>query len=190
MARRALRVSTHPITRSTSAVLAICCICACMPCQFRPQKRLIRCASTIALGKPISVRQNGWRTQLVSLTVSGSIKVNVQAARVTKRQHGLVEVGEAGSDRAAVPAATDYQDANRPFQQLGIQSVDHCRPCLQLLQVLLQRLLLDERRNREPLLPCQTPPECRRSAAAASSVSSPSRMGEFALEEGLLPCGY
>src|ERR1035438_7055089 len=43
-------------------------------------------------------------------------------------QHGLVEIGEAGSDRAAVPAAADDQDANRPFQKLRVQSMDHHVP--------------------------------------------------------------
>src|SRR5271165_5986449 len=42
-------------------------------------------------------------------------------------QHCLVEVGEAGNNRAAVPAAADHQNANRPFQQLRIESVGHRR---------------------------------------------------------------
>ena len=52
---------------------------------------------------------------------------HLQAARMAECQHGLVEVGEAGNDRAAVPAAADHQDANRPFQQLRIESVHHRR---------------------------------------------------------------
>src|ERR1035441_1286632 len=36
----------------------------------------------------------------------------LQAARVPECQHGLVEIGEAGNDRAAVPATADYQDTN------------------------------------------------------------------------------
>src|ERR1035438_8163229 len=42
-------------------------------------------------------------------------------------QHGLVEVGEPGNDRTAVAAAADYQDTNRPFQKLRIESVHHRR---------------------------------------------------------------
>src|ERR1019366_5443412 len=57
----------------------------------------------------------------------GINQCHLQAARMAEGQHGLVEVGEAGSDRAAVPAATDYQDANRSFQQLRIESVHHRR---------------------------------------------------------------
>jgi len=34
---------------------------------------------------------------------------------------------EAGNDGAAVSAATNHQDANRPFQQLRIESVGHRR---------------------------------------------------------------
>src|SRR5271166_6631908 len=52
---------------------------------------------------------------------------HLQAARMAECQHGLVEVREAGSDGAAVPAAADHQDANRPFQQLRIESVLHRR---------------------------------------------------------------
>src|SRR5271157_3763249 len=47
-------------------------------------------------------------------------------------QHGLVEVGESGNDRAAISTATDHQDANRPFQQLRIESVHH-RPSVSRL---------------------------------------------------------
>src|SRR5271157_2148591 len=63
-------------------------------------------------------------------------------------------------------------------------------PCLQSLQVPVQRFLLNERRNREPSLPCHAFPKRRRSAAALGQAATKARMGEFALEEGLLPCGY
>src|ERR1035438_5325375 len=52
---------------------------------------------------------------------------NLQAARMTKGQHGLMEIWEAGNYGAAVAAAADHQDANRPFQQLGIEIVPHHR---------------------------------------------------------------
>src|SRR5271165_3356006 len=94
IARRAFRVSTQPMTKSTSEPFLTCWIVACMPCQFSPQKRLIRWARTIAFGKPISVRQNGWRTQLVSLTVSGSIRAQLSLLDV-QRRGGLDEGTEA-----------------------------------------------------------------------------------------------
>src|SRR5208283_2883716 len=53
---------------------------------------------------------------------------HLQPARMAECQHGLVEVGEAGNDGAAIPAAADYQDANRPFQQLSVERVDHLPP--------------------------------------------------------------
>src|SRR5271157_2148592 len=53
---------------------------------------------------------------------------------MAKCQQGLVEVGEAGNDRAAVPAAADHQNANRPFQQLRIESVGHRRPASNLFR--------------------------------------------------------
>src|ERR1039457_4285023 len=52
---------------------------------------------------------------------------HLQAAGMAESQHGLVEVGEAGNDGAAVPSTADYQDANRPLQQLRIESVHHRR---------------------------------------------------------------
>src|ERR1019366_5800596 len=45
-----------------------------------------------------------------------SIGINqrhLQAARMAEGQHGLVEVRQTGNDGAAVPAAADYQGANR-----------------------------------------------------------------------------
>ena len=48
-----------------------------------------------------------------------------------------MEVRKAGHDSTAVPATADHQDANRPFQQLRIESVRHRLPCLQFLQVLV-----------------------------------------------------
>src|SRR5271167_3074824 len=40
-------------------------------------------------------------------------------------QHRLVEVGEAGNDRTAVPATAHHQDKNRPFQKLRVETVHH-----------------------------------------------------------------
>src|SRR5271157_6056261 len=60
---------------------------------------------------------------------------------------------------------------------------------LQSLQVLFQWLQLDECRNREPLFPIQSFPKRCRSAAALCQAAA-ARVGEFALEECLLPCGY
>src|SRR5271157_273734 len=52
---------------------------------------------------------------------------HLQPTRMAECQHGLVEVGEAGNNRAAISATADDQDANRPFQQLRIEIVDHRR---------------------------------------------------------------
>ena len=87
-----------------------------MPCQFSPQKRLIRCARTMAFGKP-----NLGSAERLADAIGFTDRVGVdqghrQAARMSKGEHGLVEVREAGNDGAAVPAAADHQDPNRPFQ--------------------------------------------------------------------------
>src|ERR1035441_1833635 len=58
---------------------------------------------------------------------------------------------------------------------------------LQSFQVLVQRFLLNERRNREALLPCQASPKRSRSAAARGQAATTARMSELALEERLLP---
>src|SRR5271157_134538 len=58
----------------------------------------------------------------------GIDQCDLQAARMAECQHSLVEIGEAGNNRAAVPAAADHQDANRPFQQLRVESVHHHLP--------------------------------------------------------------
>src|SRR5271166_2182661 len=136
-----------------------------MPCQFRPQKRLIRCASTIAFGNPISVWQKGWRTQLVSLTVSGSINVTCRPpdGRIPawlgggrggrKRRRCRARRSRPPGYESAVRAVVDRECAS---SALGLQS----------LQVLVQRFLLNQRRNWEPPLPCHSFPERSRSASA------------------------
>src|SRR5271157_3063148 len=77
---------------------------------------------------------------------------------------------------SAVPAVEDRECASSSLR-------------LQSLQVLFQ-LQLDERRQGESLLPCQAFPKCRRSATALRQAATAARMGEFALEESLLPFGY
>ena len=52
---------------------------------------------------------------------------HMQAAGMSEGQQGLMKVRESGNDGAAVPATADDQDANRPFQQLRIESVRHRR---------------------------------------------------------------
>src|SRR5664280_3295962 len=74
---------------------------------------------------------------------------------------------------SAVPAVEDRECES---SSLGLQS----------LKVLIQCLQLDERRQREPFFPCQAFPKSRRSATALGQTSAAARMGEFALEEGLL----
>ena len=64
----------------------------------------------------------------------GIDQCHMKSARMAECQYCLVEVGEAGNDRAAVPAAADHKDTNRPFQQLRIESVSHRRSVSSLLR--------------------------------------------------------
>ena len=53
----------------------------------------------------ISVRQKRWRTELVSLTVSGLDECDIQSSGMAEGQKCLVEVRNAIRDGAAVSAA-------------------------------------------------------------------------------------
>ena len=156
-----------------------------MPCQFSPQKRLIRCARTIAFGKPISVRQNGWRTQLVSLTVSGSI-TSQPSRQDGRRRGGLMEVWS--------PTRWHFRSrhSRRPGCELAVPAIadrqcESSCPASSFLQVLVQRLHFDERRIGERSLPGETLPEGCCPAFALRQSSCAAWVGKVTLKERLLP---
>ena len=115
---------------------------------------------------------------------------HLQAARMAKCEHGLVEVGEAGNDGAAVPAAADHQDANRALQQLRIESVGHRRSVSSLFRYCSSGSSSISVGSGNRFFPARPFQSAASSAPALGQTSAAARMGEFALEECLLPCGY
>ena len=76
----AARLSTQPMTRSRSllqivAQRARCCGTAC---QSSPQNRFRRLIRTTDLNSPISLAENGWRTQFAAEIRSPSITVTAR----------------------------------------------------------------------------------------------------------------
>src|ERR1019366_1565574 len=76
---RALRVSTQATTISKFSLLLSVKYSGAAS-QFRPQNWFSRLASTMLLCRPTSPRLKGWRTQLVSLIRSPSIRVTWRPA--------------------------------------------------------------------------------------------------------------
>src|SRR5271157_5089802 len=164
------------------------------PLQPRPQNRLIRVASTVALCSPISLSLKGWRTQLAREIRSPSTKVTSSPCGCPRATMAWCKYGNPAA--MALPVPPQPTTVTRTFfcssapgircsvfvaivVSIAVVIVPHeLRERLrQLHQVLLWKRFLSHERL----------PHRQEAAAKPNVFANAGGVGEFALEERLLP---
>src|SRR6201997_5390897 len=164
------------------------------PFHPRPQNRLIRVTSTVALCSPISLSLNGWRTQLVREIRSPSTRVTSRPCGCPKATMAWCRYGNPAA--MALPVPPQPTTVTRTFfcsstlgiswsifagiaVSIGVVIVPHEFPerLRQLHQVLCGKRFLPRERL----------PHRQEAAAEPDMFANAGGVREFTLEERLLP---